>query len=156
MSPSLWKSPCALAGETEINVTTNEAVQVDSFTAAAGTVSTSVNLNVAVTGQAPASWTVEYADVSGQTKQVTFEGHSTTVQGLTLGHTYTFTLSPSGSSIVGQTSVTYEAAARIQAAGLHVAAMTDDSVTVAWLSLAMPRPAGISPPPAPIMHRRRT
>ncbi len=130
------EKPRALAGETEINVTTNEAVQVDSFTAAAGTVSTSVNLNVAVTGQAPASWTVEYADVSGQTKQVTFEGHSTTVQGLTLGHTYTFTLvPPSGSSIVGQTSVTYEAAARIQAAGLHVAAMTDDSVTVAWLSL---------------------
>lgn len=31
--------------------------------------------------------------------------------------------------------MTYEAAARIQAAGLHVAAMTDDSVTVAWLSL---------------------
>lgn len=130
------EKPRALAGETELNVTTNEAVQVDSFTAAAGTVSTSVNLNVAVTGQAPASWTVEYADESGQTKQVTFEGHSTTVQDLTLGHTYTFTLvPPSGSSIVGQTSVTYEAAARIQAAGLHAAAMTDDSVTVAWLSL---------------------
>ena len=130
------EKPRALAGETEINVTTNEAVQVDSFTAAAGTVSTSVNLNIAVTGQAPASWTVEYADESGQTKQVTFEGHSTTVQDLTLGHTYTFTLvPPSGSSIVGQTSVTYEAAARIQAAGLHATAMTDDSVTVAWLSL---------------------
>ena len=130
------EKPRALAGETEINVTTNEAVQVDSFTAAAGTVSTSVNLNIAVTGQAPASWTVEYTDESGQTKQVTFEGHSTTVQDLTLGHTYTFTLvPPSGSSIVGQTSVTYEAAARIQAAGLHAAAMTDDSVTVAWLSL---------------------
>lgn len=133
------EKPRRLSGETTINAATTDAVQVETFTATPGINSQTVNLTIVTSGQEPEQWTVDYWTESGQRGTQTFSGHSVTISDLVLNESYTFELqAPKGSSIVGQTTLTYEVLPQVQAEGMHVETLADESATIGWNSIGDP------------------
>ena len=129
-------SPRMLTGTTSINVTTVDAVEVQTFTAARGMNSRTVNLTLVTAGPAPEEWTLHYGTETGQTAVTTFTGTTATISDLALNELYTFTLqAPEGRDLVGQTSVTYEVIPEVAIEGLHISAMEEDAATVSWNSV---------------------
>lgn len=122
-----------LTGETSRSFSTAARTHVLSFTAGIGQTSDSVHLTLNTTGPQVEHWVLHY-EADGETREsVEFFGNSTEVTGLTIGKTYTFTLSATdGRKIDGHTQVTYLATGILYAQDLQITAFGSGILTVQW------------------------
>lgn len=122
-----------LSGTTRYSYSTRARTNIVNFTASAGAEDGSVILNFTVDGQDAPQWTIGYGTQGQEEQFVSFEGHMTTISGLTVGSTYVFRLVPGDDIyLVGTDSLEYTASKVFQAENLTVTELTEDAVTVAW------------------------
>ncbi|MBQ3193379.1 MAG: fibronectin type III domain-containing protein [Oscillospiraceae bacterium] len=122
-----------LVGKTSDIYTTDATTKIASFTYVAGAEDGSVMLNFTVDGEEPDSWTLFYSAEGEDELRKTFTGHSITVNGLTVGKLYTFTLDTSDNlSLDGQTTLELMASRLILAEELHVSTSGSSDITVSW------------------------
>lgn len=122
-----------LVGQTSDIFTTDTTTSIVSFTAVTGTVDGSVMLNFAVDGQEPEVWTVRYQTEGEEEQEVTFTGHSVTIDDLSVSKVYTFTLEAGGDlSLSGTTSLDFMASRLILAENLTITSTGSNDMTVHW------------------------
>jgi len=113
--------------------TTDSQTKIVSFTAKTGAEDGSVVLNFAVEGPSAENWIVSYGTEGEEEKSQEFSGHMTTVTGLTLGKTYTFTLQPVGDLILlGENTLQFTASKIIMAEELKITEFTGTTLSVSW------------------------
>ncbi len=120
-----------LEGQTTAAYSTPEQTRVLHLTAVIGQEAGSVILSFGVEGGDYESWTVKCETEGQDPLEVTFEEHTVTLTGLTVGAEYVFTLSAAG-ELTGQTTLTHVAAAPAQPEGLKVVSHEDGVLTIAW------------------------
>ena len=122
-----------LVGKTSDIFTTDATTNILSFTSVAGTVDGSVVLNFTVEGEEPEKWTLHYSAENEDPREETFEGHSVSISGLTMGKLYTFTLD-AGSKLTlgGEKSLQFVATRLVVASNLTLTSSSDSEITVHW------------------------
>jgi hypothetical protein len=122
-----------LVGKTSDVFTTEANTKIKSFTSVAGAEDGSVMLNFTVDGEEPDSWTVFYSAEGEDELRKTFTGHSVTINGLSVGKTYTFTLDTSDNlTLNGSTTLQVIATRLILADELTVSSKNGSDITVNW------------------------
>ena len=122
-----------LVGHVSEVFTTEAQTEVISFSAITGQEDGSALLTLTVHGHEPQEWVVTCTSEGEPTVSETIKGHSGTVKGLTLGKTYTITLSAGdGSTLLGQTTVEYTASGVISANNLSIISRINGELTVCW------------------------
>ena len=114
---------------------TGKQTNIVDFTAKTGTEDGSVILNFTVDGPETQDWVVEYAAEGEEPQSVSFTGHMVAVNGLTVGKTYTFTLTPPSDSeqwIVGSNTLEFTASQIIIAENVYIASCNDGVLTTKW------------------------
>ena len=113
--------------------TTAEETSIVDFTAKAGMEDGSVILNFTVDGPETQDWIVEYAAEGEEPTSVSFTGHMVTINDLTVGKNYTFTLVPTTDLyLVGKTSMEHLASRMVAAVGLTIVSCEDGLLTAQW------------------------
>lgn len=122
-----------LIGKTSDIFTTDATTNILSFTSVAGTEDGSVVLNFSVEGEEPDRWSVHYSAENEEPREETFEGHSVSISGLTVGKMYTFTLD-AGSKLTlgGEKSLQFVATRLIVADNLTLSSSSENEITVHW------------------------
>lgn len=122
-----------LIGQTTTQFYTLPQCSVSDFTAITGPEDGSVILSFTAEGPAISSWILEYGAEGEAPIQTSFTGTTLTVTGLTIGSTYTFTLSPADQVyLVGQTELTFTASAVVYAQELSLTGDGVGSITATW------------------------
>lgn len=122
-----------LDGSTTHEYMTPAETQIASFTVATGPQDGSVILNFTVDGPDSDEWIVMYAAEGEEALQSTFTGHMVTINGLTVGKTYTFQLKPVVDLYVtGEESIEFTAARIIIAEDLQLSLDEENNMTVTW------------------------
>ena len=122
-------------GSSSGNYTTVEETNILDFTAKAGLENGSVILNFTVEGPEAQDWNVEYTAEGEETKIASFTGHTATINELTVGKNYTFTLLPPASTelyLLGNTTVEFEATNIVVAKDLTIVSCNDGVLTAQW------------------------
>lgn len=122
-----------LVGKTSDIFTTDATTNILSFTSLAGAEDGSVLLNFTVEGEEPDSWTLRYSAENEDVQELTFEGHSVSVAGLSVGKKYTFTLD-AGSNLTlgGEKSIQLMAARLILAENVTASSTGEGELNVHW------------------------
>ena len=122
-----------LVGKTSDIFTTDATTNILSFTSVAGAEDGSVVLDFTVEGEEPEEWTLHYSAENEEAREETFEGHTVSVSGLTVGKLYTFTLD-AGSNLTlgGEKTLQYVATKLIVADNLTLSSASDNEITVHW------------------------
>ena len=123
----------ALVGSTNASFSTAALTTITSFTAATGNEDGSVILNFTVDGPGTDDWTVRYVAEGEEEKSMTFTGHMVTINGLTVGKTYSFELLP-GSDLYmdGNNNLEFTASAIVLAKDLAITDYADGTLTATW------------------------
>lgn len=122
-----------LDGSTTHEYATPAETRIASYSAVTGTEDGSVILNFTVDGPDSDEWTVICTAEGEQTLMQSFTGHMVTVNGLTVGKTYTIQLAPTTELyIVGEDSLEYTASAIVIAENLEITTTGSGSLTVTW------------------------
>ena len=122
-----------LIGQTSEFYTTDATTNIISFTAVTGTEDGSVVLNFSVDGEEPRNWAVRYSAEGEEEKRETFEGHSITINNLTVGKIYTFILDAGKDlSLSGKTIVEFMSSRLILAENLTVTTTNGTDMTIHW------------------------
>lgn len=122
-----------LAGKTSDIFTTDATTKIVSFNAVTGSGDGSVMLTFTVDGEEPDEWTVIYRAEGEEEKQETFSGHAITIDGLSVGKIYTFTLDAGEDlSLSGNSSLEFLASRLILAQNLTVTSSGNSDMTVRW------------------------
>ena len=124
-----------LSGVTSCVAATMPETEILTFSAAAGSQEGSALLTLVVRDESaePETWTVLYGAEDGQTQTWSFSGHSTQIDGLTVGSAYTFTLQGSETLyLTGETSVSFTPEPGILADTLQLAEVEKNAATVRW------------------------
>lgn len=124
-----------VSGACSGSYTTSAQTNVVDFSAKAGMEDGSVILSFTVDGPETQEWTVEYAAEGEEVKSVSFTGHMVTINDLTVGKLYTFTLvAPASSEIylTGSTTLEYMASNIITAQNLSIISCVDGVLTAQW------------------------
>lgn len=114
---------------------TGKQTNIVEFTAKTGTEDGSVMLNFTVDGPETQDWVVEYATEGEETRSLSFTGHMVTVNGLTVGKTYTFTLVPPPGTeqwLVGTNTLEFTASRIIVAEDVSIVSCIDGVLTAQW------------------------
>lgn len=122
-------------GSSSGSYTTAEETNILDFTAKAGMEDGSVILNFTVEGPEAQDWNVEYTAEGEEPKTVSFTGHTATINELTVGKNYTFTLLPPASTelyLLGNTTVEFEATNIVVAKDLAIVSCSDGALTAQW------------------------
>ena len=122
-----------LVGKTSDIFTTDATTNILSFTSVAGAEDGSVVLEFSVEGEEPEKWSLHYSAENEEPREETFEGHSVSISGLTVGKLYTFTLD-AGSNLTlgGEKSLQFVATRLIVADNLTLSSASDNEITVHW------------------------
>ena len=122
-----------LVGKTSDIFTTDATTNILSFSPVAGTEDGSVVLNFTVEGEEPEQWSIHYSAENEEPREETFEGHTVSISGLTVGKMYTFTLD-AGSQLTlgGEKSLQYVATRLIVADNLTLSSSGENEITVQW------------------------
>lgn len=122
-----------LTGSYSGSYVTSEVTKIVDFTAKSGKVDGSVMLNFTVDGPETQDWIVEYTAEGEKPGSVPFTGHMVTVNDLTVGKLYTFTLaSSSGLYLTGNISLEYPATKVVVAENLTIVSCEDGVLTTQW------------------------
>ena len=124
-----------LTGSVSGSYTTAEETNIVDFSAKVGIEDGSVVLNFTVDGPETQEWTVEYIADGEQTQSVSFTGHMVTVNDLTVGKLYTFTLVPGGGAdlyLSGNTTLEFPASKIIVAEKLTIVSCDEGVLTAQW------------------------
>lgn len=114
---------------------TGKQTNIVEFTAKTGTEDGSVILNFTVDGPETQDWVVEYTAEGEETHSLSFTGHMVTVNGLTVGKTYTFTLVPPPGTeqwLVGSNMLEFTASRIIVAENVSIVSCIDGVLTAQW------------------------
>ncbi len=124
----------ALTGVEPCSYTTAEQTKISGFTAKTGTEDGSVVLDFSVDGRQTQDWMIEYTAEDEEPKSVSFTGHTVTINGLSVGKTYTFDLVAPAEElwILGDTSVQYTASKILLAQNLTITGCVDGVLTAQW------------------------
>ena len=128
-----------LTGDSSTAYSTPVQTTIVQFNAVTGSEDGSVILGFTVDGPDSDNWIITYtADGEGE-KIVTFPSHMITLNGLTVGKTYTFTLTPeSDLYTTGQDTITYTASKLIYPEDLVITQCLNGELSATWSA-----PAGI-------------
>lgn len=125
-----------LTGSVSEVFTTEGTTNVVAFTAANGSVDGSVALNLVVEGHEPDQWQAFYYAEGEPELSKTFTGHSTVIENLVVGKTYTIRLESvvggKRSAANGQNTVEFTATHLITAANLSIVSCTGGELVVKW------------------------
>lgn len=122
-----------LIGQTSDIFTTDATTNIVSFTSIAGAEDGSVVLNFTVDGEEPPNWAVRYSTDGEDEKRETFEGHTVSISGLTIGKIYTFTLDAGNElSLSGKTALDFMSSRLILAENLTVTTTNGTDMTIRW------------------------
>lgn len=122
-----------LVGSTSTSYTTPQQTDVIDFSAIAGAEEGTVLLRFTVNGVDTDSWKIVASTEGEEDKVVTASGHTATVPGLTVGKTYTFTLtSDAPLYIIGNDSFQYTVLPLILAENLVIESCENETLTASW------------------------
>lgn len=122
-----------LSGETTAVFTTDANINIDSFQAVAGPTDGSVVLNFTVDGEEPDEWSVICTAEGEEDHIQSFTGHSVTVEELTVGKVYTFTLKAADDlTLSGETAIDVLAPRLIFAKDLAVTSTDGQDMIINW------------------------
>jgi len=123
----------SLKGSTTHEYMTPSKTNIVSFTAVAGPEDGSVLLNFTVDGLENEEWIVVYSAEGEPEQRLAFTGHSVSLNGRTVGATYTFRLeTESDLNVTGQTSLEFSARKIVIASNLRISAGADNTLTISW------------------------
>lgn len=123
----------ALVGKTSDVYTTEATTNIVTFTSVAGAEDGSVVLNFTVDGEEPEKWKVIYSAEGEAEQQESFSGHSVTIDGLSIGKVYTFTLDAGEQfALGGEKTLQLMATRLILAENLSVTSSNGTDITVHW------------------------
>lgn len=121
-------------GVTTHSYTTDPQTKIASFTAKTGSEDGSVVLNFAVEGPTCENWIISYP-MGEEVQTHTFSGNMTTITGLTVGESYTFTLTPAEELVlVGENTIEHTASKVILASGIKIASFVEGNLIMEWSS----------------------
>ena len=122
-----------LDGSTTHEYVTPAETRIASYTAATGPEDGTVILNFTVDGPDSEEWTAVCRTEGEEPIRTTFTGHMVTVNGLTLGKTYTIELEPSTELYIpGGNTLEFTATSIIVAENLKIATNGDNALVVTW------------------------
>ncbi len=122
-----------LVGKTSGHYTTDATTNIVSFSAVTGAEDGSVLLTFTVTGEEPEVWSIDYQAEGEEPLRETFSGHSLSLEGLSIGKVYTFTLDAGGDkSLSGQTELQFMPSRLILAENIRVTSNGGNDMTVHW------------------------
>lgn len=124
-----------LTGSISGSYTTAQKTKIVDFTAKNGIEDGSVILNFTVDGPESGNWIVEYSAEAQPPQSVSFTGHMVTINDLTVGKIYTFTLvqdDSAGLYLDGKTTLDYLASKVVVANKLNIVSCTDGVLTAQW------------------------
>lgn len=122
-----------LDGQIEDSYSTPDELSVTDMNISTGTDAGSAVVSFTASGSEVSNWKLTYSASGEEAATHTFTGSSTTVTGLALGKTYTFTLSTQdGTAISGKTQVTYTVIEPIVAENVRVNGNGSGDLTVVW------------------------
>lgn len=122
-----------LVGQTSDIFTTDTTTNIVSFSAVTGSEDGSVMLNFTADGDEPDEWTIVYRADGEEEQRQSFNGHSVTISGLSVGKVYTFTLDAGEDlSLSGKTALEYMASRLILAQDLTITSNGGSDMTVHW------------------------
>lgn len=125
----------ALTGAHTGTYTTQEQTKIVEFTGITGAEDGSVILNFTVDGREAQDWVVRYSTEGEQEQSVSFTGHMVTINNLTVGRTYTFTLeSPAAADlyITGNRTLEFIASRIVLAEDLRIVSCENGVLTAQW------------------------
>ncbi len=123
----------ALEGSTTHEYMTPSETNIVSFTAVTGPEDGSVLLNFTTDGLENEEWVVKYSAEGEAEQSIEFTGNSVSLNGLTVGSTYSFRLeSATELNVIGQTTVDFTATKIVIAENLRVSAGADNTLTISW------------------------
>jgi len=122
-----------LDGSTTHEYSTPAQTSIASFTAATGPEDGSVILNFTVDGPGSEEWTAICTTEGEEPISVTFTGHMVTVNGLTVGKTYTIALEPTTELYIpGGNTLEFTAASIVVAEDLKIITQGEDILSISW------------------------
>ena len=122
-----------LVGNTSHTFTTATNSEIVDFTAICGKIDGSAVLSFSVNGPQSSAWTLTYSASGEKEQSVSFSGTTVTVNGLTAGKEYTFTIAPQDDiSVSGQLQLTYVAQNVVIAENLRPTVLSDNKLKVEW------------------------
>ena len=124
-----------LTGSISGSYTTAEETEIVDFSAKVGIEDGSVVLNFTVDGPETAEWSVTYSAEGEQSQSVSFTGHMVTINDLSVGKLYTFTLVPGDGAdlyLSGTTSLEFTASKIIVAEKLTIVSCDEGVLTTQW------------------------
>ena len=122
-----------LTGDTSTAFTTPAQTNIVQFNAVTGAEDGSVILNFTIEGPDSENWKIAYKDDQGESKEVSFSGHMVTLNGLTIGTEYKFTLIADDDIYInGEDTIQYTAAKVVKAENLLIAGYINNQLTASW------------------------
>lgn len=122
-----------LKGSTTHEYMTPAETRIASWTAATGPEDGTVILNFTVDGPDSEEWTAICEAEGEPTVEASFTGHMVTINGLTVGKTYTIRLEPASDLYIpGVHVLEFTAASIVVAENLTIESTADDVLTVTW------------------------
>ena len=122
-----------LIGDTSAAFTTPVQTNIVQFNAVTGSEDGSMILGFTIDGPDSDQWIIRYAAPDEEEQEITFTGHMTTLTGLTVGKTYTFTLQPAGDLLyTGVNEIQHTASQIVKAENLMITGCVGGIMTVSW------------------------
>ena len=126
-----------LTGDTYAAYTTPVETNIVQFSAVTGTEDGSVILGFTIEGPDANQWKVRYGTDDTNTQELPFTGHMVTINGLTVGSEYTFTLIPNEDLLVtGTDTIKYTASKIVKAESLYITGCINNTLTATWTAPA--------------------
>ncbi len=124
-----------LTGDTTASYTTPKQTNIVQLTAVTGSEDGSVILSFAIDGPDSNQWKISYEADDKATKDVFFSGHIVTLNGLTVGNAYTFTLEPLEQlHIAGTNEITHTASKIVKAEKVQITGCIDNVLNASWVT----------------------
>lgn len=122
-----------LTGDTSGAFTTPAQTNIVQFNAVTGSEDGSVILTFTIDGPDSAQWQIKYASQNTPEQSTTFSGRMCTINGLTVGEEYKFTLTPETNlNYIGTNELTHIASTIVKAEKLMITGCTNKQLTAKW------------------------
>ena len=124
-----------LTGNNAASFTTIRQTNIISISATTGAEDGSVILSFTVDGSDPENWTVEYSTEGQEPQTMAFTGHMVTINGLTVGSTYTFRLAPTEATdveVVGTQALDFTVSNVILAENIAIGSFNEGLMDIRW------------------------